>query len=321
MTDRRHSGSARMNSWLVMAMLGMVSLPAAITLHTVRISALVDVSQQHGSRYGYTTSLLLFVIPIVVIGLWFLPQEGVRVSQKSFWWTIGVLFPLGVLLDFFFGRYFLRFPDPAATIGIRAPALGGGVPIEEYLFYFTGFLTVLLMYIWMDEFWLAAYAVPGNADERSRFERLIRFHPESLILAAALIGGAIAYKKLISPSPSGFPGYFTFLVLTALAPSAALFPTARPVINWRAFSLTLFVILLTSLLWEATLGVPYGWWGYNPDQMVGVQVTAWAGLPIEAVGVWIAVTYSTVIVYEIVRRWQASGRPARHAFFGESRVK
>src|SRR5450432_845975 len=103
MTDQRHSGSARMNSWLVMAMLGMVSLPAAITLQTVRISALVDVSQQHGSRYGYTTSLLLFVIPIVVIGLWFLPQEGVRVSQRSFWWTIGVLFPLGALLDFFFG--------------------------------------------------------------------------------------------------------------------------------------------------------------------------------------------------------------------------
>jgi hypothetical protein len=36
-----------------------------------------------------------------------------------------------------------------------------------------------------------------------------------------------------------------------------------PVINWRALSLTLFIILPTNLLWEATLGVPYGWRGFT----------------------------------------------------------
>ena len=95
-----------------------------------------------------------------------------------------------------------------------------------------------------------------------------------------------------------------------------LFPSAVPVVNWRAFSLVLFVILLTSLLWEATLGVPYGWWGYQPKQMMGIFVTAWNYLPIEAICVWIAVSFQTVMVYEVVKRWKASGRKARHAFLG-----
>ena len=117
------------------------------------------------------------------------------------------------------------------------------------------------------------------------------------------------------PEP-GFPGYFAFLVAGALAPSAALLPAAMPVINWRALSLTLFIILLTSLLWEVTLAVPYGWWGFQDDAMIGVRITAWSRLPIEEVFVWIAVTYATVIVYEIVRRWQASGKRVGHALVG-----
>jgi hypothetical protein len=98
-----------------------------------------------------------------------------------------------------------------------------------------------------------------------------------------------------------------------------LFPTARPVVNWRAFSLTFFIILLMSALWEATLAVPYGWWGYQRQQMMGLRVTAWAGLPIEAVTVWMVVTFTTVIVYEIAKRWKASGREARQAFLGLKR--
>jgi len=42
-----------------------------------------------------------------------------------------------------------------------------------------------------------------------------------------------------------------------------------------------------------------------------------ANLPIEEVGVWIAVTYATVIVFEILKLWQASGRTARHALLEE----
>jgi lycopene cyclase domain-containing protein len=174
---------------------------------------------------------------------------------------------------------------------------------------------VLLIYIWLDEYWLAAYGVRPNAKERAEFGRLLRFHWPSLVWAVLLIAAAIAYRKAFVPNP-GFPAYFTFLVAGALAPSAALLPSAMPVINWRALSLAVFMLLLTSLLWEVTLALPYGWWGFQDARMIGLRITAWSRLPIEEVCLWIAVTYATVIVYEIVRRWQASGKKIMHALIG-----
>ena len=308
--------SPRQSAWIVVAMLAMISVPAYLTLHTARVSSPVILLTPNPSPYGYTVSLLLFIIPIVVIALWFIPREEIKISRKSFWWTIGILFPLGALLDFLFASHFFVFPNPGATLGIKAPALGNWVPVEEYIFYFTGFIAVLLLYIWLDEYWLAAYTVQGTSEERSIFDRLLRFHPYSLAVAAVLVVAALLYRRLFVPSLPSVPGYAIFLILGAFFPSTILYPSARPVINWRALSLTMFLILLISLLWEVTLALPYGWWNFQDDAMLGLRITAWARLPIEEVFVWIAVTWATVIVYENVKRWQASGRSAAHAFVG-----
>lgn len=310
------SGSPRSNFLLVLTMLAMIGVPAGLTLHMARIAPQIPPAEKDSSPYGYTVSLVLFIVPILVILFWLAPQERLRISKQSVVRTIAILFPLGAALDFFFARSFFTFPNPGATVRITAPALGGGVPVEEYIFYFTGFVAVLLLYIWLDEYWLAAYSIPVDSEERSNFERLLQFHPQSLILGMVLIGAAVLFRRFFVVTP-GFPGYFTFLVAGALVPSTVFFPSALPVINWRALSLTLFFILLMSLLWEATLGVPYGWWNYQDAQMLGIRITAWSRLPLEAVLVWIAVTYATVIVYEIVRRWKSSGKHMRHAFLGE----
>ena len=311
--------SPRLSSMLVIAILAMIAVPAALTLHTVHLSALnATTSTTSGaSPYGYTVSLLLFIVPVLVIVFWFVPQESIKIEKKSFLWTIGLLFPIGAGLDFFFARFFFVFPNEGATLGIKAPALGAPVPIEEYAFYLAGFLCVLLLYIWLDQYWLAAYNVETESSHRKQFHRLLKLHPESIILAVILVGGGILYKRYLSPSPAGFPGYFIFLALTALVPSSALLPSTRPVINWRAFSLAVFFVLLVSLMWEATLAIPYGWWNYRDEQMLGVRITGWGELPIEAVFLWMAVTYSTVIVYETVKCWQASGKSIRRALFGE----
>lgn len=301
-------------------MLAMVAVPAGITLHTVRVAAVLQIPNTNPTPYGYTWSLLLFVVPIIVIAWWFLPSEGARISQRAFWRTIWILVPLGFGLDFFFANRFFVYRNAGATLGIGAPALGGSVPVEEYIFYFAGFLAVLLIYVWLNEYWLAAYNVPDYPGRAKHIDRLLNFHFSSLVVGLVLIGAAILYKKLHSPCPEGFPGYFTVLVIGGLVPSASFFPTARRFINWRAFSLTIFMILLISMFWEATLAVPYGWWGYQQKQMLGLFIGAWAGLPIEAVTVWIAVTYGTTIVFEIVKVWQASGKTARHAFLGKSAV-
>jgi hypothetical protein len=303
---------------IVVAMLAMIVVPAAITLHTVHSPVPLMPVNLNSTPHGYTFSLLLFIVPIVVIAVWFLPSEGLHVPQRAFWRTIAILAPLGFLLDFAFAWWFFDYRNTGAVLGIQAPALGNPVPIEEYVFYLTGFLAVLLLYVWLGEFWLAAYNVADYPGEARKMRRLLQFHPTSLILAVLLIGAAWFYKKHCAPleDRAGFPGYFTVLVVGGLLPSVSFFPAARRFINWRALSLTLFFIVLVSLLWEATLAVPYNWWNFQHPQMIGLFIGAWSGLPIEEVFVWIAVTYATVIVFEVMKVLLASERSVRDTLLG-----
>jgi len=307
---------------IVVAMLAMIVIPAAITLQTVHIPAPPIPVNQSSTPYGYTLSLLLFIVPIIVIALWFMPSEELRIPQRAFWWTLIILVPLGCLLDVVFAQWFFDYPNTGATLGILAPAFGRPVPVEEYVFYLTGFLAVLLLYVWLGEFWLVAYNVPDYPGEARKMRRLLQFHPTSLILAVVLIGAAWFYKKHLAlpEDQAGFPGYFTVLVLGALVPAVSFFPVARRFINWRALSLTLFFMLLVSLVWEATLAVPYNWWNFQHRQMMGLFVGAWSRLPIEEVCVWIAVTYATAIVFEVVKVLLASDRSVRETLLGAKQL-
>ena len=301
---------------IAIVMLAMVAIPAAITLHSVVTPATVQ-AIKGASPQGYTWSLLLFVFPIVVIGLWFLPSEGLDVPQKAFWWTIGILAPIGCLLDVIFAQWFFCFPDPKATLRILAPALGKWVPIEEYFFYLTGFITILLLYVWLSEYWLAAYTVEDYHGEARALPRLLQFHPTSLIMVGVLIAAAFVYKKYFSDVRDGWPGYLIVLVLGGLTPAMSFYPATKRFLNWRALSMTMFFIMLVSMLWEATLALPYGWWNYQHREMMGVFIGAWCDLPVEAVLVWLAVSYGTVILFEAVKIWQASGRPMRQMLMGQ----
>ena len=296
-------------------MVAMLAIPAAITLHSVRTPAILHV-EANASPHGYTWSLLLFIVPIVGIAVWFLPGEGLEIPQRAFWRTIAILGPVGCLLDLVFAQWFFEFPNSASTLGISAPALGRPVPVEEYFFYFTGFIAVLLLYVWLSEYWLTEYSVENYRGEARALPRLLRFHPTSLALGIALIALAIAYKKLFSSVPEGWPGYFIVLITGGLIPAISFFPATRRFINWRALSLTMFFVMLVSLLWEATLALPYGWWNYQHRAMLGVFIGAWSDLPVEAVLVWLAVAYGTVVMFEAVKIWQASERTAKGIFLG-----
>ncbi|MGH9647292.1 MAG: hypothetical protein ACRD4E_10790 [Bryobacteraceae bacterium] len=306
---RHGNPSPAVSAGIVIGMLAMMIIPAAIALHSVRTPAVVTVVTD-ASPHGYTWSLLLFIVPIVGIAFWFLPSEGLEVPQRAFWRTIAILAPIGCLLDVIFAQWFFCFPNPQATLGILAPALGRPVPIEEYVFYLTGFITILLLYAWMSEYWLAAYSVDDYRAEARAMPRLLKFHPTSFMLGLILIAIAILYKKYFSLTPAGLPGYFIVLVAGGLIPAVSFYPATRRFINWRALSLTMFFILLISMLWEATLALPYGWWNYQHPRMMGVFIGAWSDLPIEAVLVWLAVTYGTVILFEAVKMWQARKEPS-----------
>jgi hypothetical protein len=300
----------------VFVIAGLLILPAALTLRTVQHPGVLQFGSDNPTPHGYTWSLLLFIVPVAALSGWFARRRDLGLARKAFLRTIAVLLPLGGILDLLFGNQFFTFVNERATLGIDVPAVGEPIPIEEFIFYLTGFMLVLLSYIWADEYWLCAYNVADYRAEATGIPRIARFHFPSVILGGALVLAAILYKKLFSASPEGLPWYFIYLTMVAIIPAAGFFHTAQPFINWRAFGFTFFLILLISLLWEVTLAIPFGWWGYRQEAMIGVHIGAWSGLPIEAVCVWLAVSFTTVITYEVIKIWQALGTRALAAFFG-----
>ena len=307
---------ARRGFRLVLVMLAVLVVPAALTLRTVRVAPGAAATSPNPTPLGYSWSLLLFVVPLAVLVGWFARRADLALARRAFVRTMAVLVPAGCGLDLLFGNTFFTFPNRAATLGLDIPARGGGIPVEEFIFYLSGFMLILLGYIWADEYWMRAYNVPDYRSQARDLRRIAQFHGPSLGLGAALIAAAVIYRKFFAASPAGFPWYWVYLNVSAFVPAAGFLRTAVPFVNWRAFSFGLFFLLLISLLWEVTLAIPYGWWGYRPAAMMGLHLTAWHGLPLEAVAVWISVSFTTVIIYEVIKVWQALGVGAWEAFFG-----
>ena len=300
---------------VVAVIVALLVVPATLTLRTVAEPGRLLIESPNPTPYGYTWSLVLFLIPLTGLAMWFLRHPKLQFQRKAFWLTIGVLAPLGFGLDILFGNMFFVFRNEGSIIGWRIPAVGEPIPVEEFVFYLSGFMVVLLIYIWCDEYWVAKYNVPDYEAEAGKVGPILKFHWRSVAVGAVLLAAAVIVKRF-SAVPEGFPWYFTYLVGASVIPSAGLFRSARDFINWRAFSVTFLWILLVSLLWEATLGVPYDWWNYHHGVMMGIFIGAWAELPLEAVCVWFAVTFTTVIFYEVIKIWRAMKKPVRAAFFG-----
>jgi hypothetical protein len=60
--------------------------------------------------------------------------------------------------------------------------------------------------------------------------------------------------------------------------------------------------------------VPYGWWAYEPDQMMGIFLKPHCDLPIEAALVWTLGSWTTVIVYETTLTALHAGRQGLNLF-------
>ncbi len=302
---------------VLIGMLLVIAVPAAITLHAIKTPRLPlpvpPVTTDNPSPHGYTWSLLLFVFPCIALGWWVLAMHRGIPEKRAFWTTIGLMGPLWCLLDVFFGLTFFRFPNLGASIGTFPGYMFGRgwvntIPVEEIGFYLLGFIAMLLVYIWGDEYLLRAYRRPRPTTPDAYCD-LIAFHRPSVFVGAVLFALAWAYKAF-GPHPyhKGFPGYFLFMLLATILPTILCFRIARPFINWRALMLTVFFILFLSIFWEATVGVPYQWWDYNRDQMVGIFIGAFTGLPLEAVLLWAFSAWAVVIIYETIHIVQMIGR-------------
>lgn len=307
---------------VLLGIIAVLVVPFALTLRTVRqLRPLVSDIAADPTPQGYTWSLTLFIVPVIVLAIWQAFHKENPIQQRAFWITAVLLAGCGVLLDVFFGLTFFTFENGGATLGVHfwgfspAGGLARALPIEELGFYFFGIVAVLLVYAWSDEFWFGAY----NADDAPRrmSGRIISFHPASALFGVAVFALGWIYKKHAPHAlHEGFPGYFLFLTVVGTIPSILFFPVANPYINWRAFSLAFLFIVLVSLFWEATIAVPYQWWGFQPRQMLGLNINGFSGLPVEEPLLWVGVTWAAVIVYETIytllyrRRSKSSATPA-----------
>ena len=157
-------------------MVGLLVLPAALTLRTVLHPGVLQNDSANPTPLGYTWSLLLFIIPLAALGGWFVRRSDLGLARKAFWRTLAVLAPTGFVLDLLFGNKFFTFPNEHAALGLNLPAVGGGIPIEEFVFYLTGFMLVLLSYLWADEYWVRAYNIPDYRNQAKDLRRIAQFH-------------------------------------------------------------------------------------------------------------------------------------------------
>lgn len=298
---------------LPVALLGFssIALPAALTLNTVKIAGTLSPAPTDASTpHGYTVSLLIFIIPGILLLSWLLRHPETRIERKAFFATLAAVFGVGCLLDFVFAYKFFVYPNRGATLGIRLPAFDIGsfrwvpdyLPIEEFGFYLFGAFFMLGMYVWADLSWMPDRKHAKNprlwAGEFDKPVIKIDWRVAAIGVVICLL--AVAYRKLFVSEP-GFPGYFIFLMCIGFIPTTMMFETAGPLVNWQAFTLMFSVLQMVSLIWEATLGVPYNWWNYHHNEMIGVFIGAWAQLPMESVLMWILGGWATVIAYEQFR--------------------
>jgi hypothetical protein len=262
--------------------------------------------------HGYTWSLLIFLLPIVSILTWFhlTPRDELGPVRKAFWWTVALLVAMGWVLNFLFADDFFRYDNPAAVLGTRFPlslpsvdgwrlTMDPSIPIEEFAFYGSGFVAMLIVYVWGCEDFFRLYQ-PSGYEERVRAQRTI-FQPSwtPVLAVGALVLVATAIKAWLGPP--GFPGYLVYLLAIPLTTTLVLGRVALPFINWRAYVFMLLIILANSVLWEVSLALPQGWWRYREEAMIGLFIGPWHRLPIEAVIVWFLAPIATVVTFEALK--------------------
>jgi hypothetical protein len=247
----------------------------------------------------YTVSLCIWIIPLFILGF-FIIQKKMLVPEKSFavLITVAVLSAIGFALDLVFGNLFFTFPEPRAVLGITV----NKIPVEEFVFYIAGLWFILFAYVFCDEFYLKKYN-PSDAKYakyRSRIGRRFFYHIKSCVFAGILLIAGFVFKRIVNPQGENVPGYFFFLVILIYTPAILFYRVTKLFVNWRAFAFTLLITSLISIIWEVTLALPRGYWGYQEGAMLGVFIGVWDNLPLEAVTVWIS-GLVVILIYEFLK--------------------
>jgi len=304
----RPGGSLERALWIDLGWLFVLVLTFAVPLTLDAYGALT-----------YFTSLLIFVIPIVYLWPLFhtITAEGTGRRRRALRVSIGAIVGLGTVLDFLLGHFILTFPGCAPDAVSQPyilclPAVGGSIPVEELLFYALGPVVMVLLYACADERWLRLY----NPEDELLNLKLLQISPRLVIAGIGVLIACVIVWLVIGT----FPLYALFLGASALLPTIFLYRSVGRLINWPALAVTALFLLLASIIWEVTLAIPRGWWGYEADGMLGVIIRAWSAgdaiFPVEAAFVWIVAPLFTVFTYEFAKAFFHHPGSTREALFG-----
>jgi hypothetical protein len=280
------------------------------------------------SRYQYTLSLLIFLLPSATILYWFWnsPEQELLPVRRAFLLTLGILIPMGIVLNLFWADDFFVYRNHEAVLWRGIPALDltgldweNPIPLEEFAFYISGFFVMLLLYVWGDEVFFARYNQPYQETDywvaAKKAGTLLRVSIVPVVVALLVLGVGCIYKN--TEGDGGFPGYLAYLMFVPCLITLVLARVAIPCINWQAFSFMFLLILADSVVWEVTLAIPGGWWGYRAEAMTGIYIAPWSNLPVEAVLVWVLATMATVTTFEAFKLFfHHPEEDPKHRLFG-----
>jgi xanthine/uracil permease len=80
---------------VIFVMLGLVVLPAALTLQTVHHSGRLEITSANPTPLGYPISLSLFVVPVSALLWWLCRRRDLGLQRRACVRTLAVLVPLG----------------------------------------------------------------------------------------------------------------------------------------------------------------------------------------------------------------------------------
>jgi hypothetical protein len=293
---------------------------------------------------GYTYSLSLIALPLLFLGRWYYSRRDkkkLRPLMRALSVNVIVIGVVWICLDVFLANKIFAFPNHDATILpmfwgyswasgcttlwtiLRGSCYQRNIPTEEIFFYLGNTALLSMMYMWATEDFYCEYTIPRAHYERAakKAPPLIRWNRLIILVAAAMfVAGFIAKKFGWWPhDASGWPSYLFIEIIIVFLPLAAVYTNVHAFTNPRAFMFVLVLQVLVSLVWEATLAVPFGWWNYQPHQMMGLTVSAWSNLPLEAWGLWLSVGWGSMFIYETTKIKVLSGRTWREVLWGPRR--
>ena len=279
-----------------------------------------------GNEVTYFSSLLFWLVPIVLLlprFLW-MTDEGAKRRRRAFWLTTLYVFIAGTILDLVLGSYVLDFSKNDALYLFRMP-FGQRIPIEEFLFYLLGGMTIVLVYFWADEFWMRAYHVRDRRWNDEVFGdsfKLLDVSGPAIAWAVALFLLGVIIQWRFTGQILPLTWYYNFLLLVAIGPAILFYRKLKHFVNWRAFSFTSLYVLLTSCIWEVALGLPRDWWFYKaPNGVLGWNIAAFGTkhpYPVEALLVWLAVTFDAVLAFEFFKGVTHDRRSAKETVLGRA---